>query len=275
MCDLCNSNRIKQLYSHRVNGVRYSYGICKKCSYVYQYEKYMRTHYEDLPCQGQSDYADHTKRRANYIVNFVDEHLSKYSDLKILDIGCGEGGVMKNLKDLISHSSIFGYTLDTGKPSIDPTLNIIYQNVETGKGERDPNRYDLIVMSHVVEHFYNPVKTLTTIKDSLKDDGIVYIEVPSFINGEVRVPTIFCPEHISFFTIDSLSVLLNQCGYEIVKVLDSKFWGNIKVVAKRSSVKQTIKHVPSRVTLLIKFFARLKYPFVRLLKRFVKVGPNE
>ena len=39
-------------------------------------------------------------------------------------------------------------------------------------------KYDFIIITHVIEHLNNPVKTIKNIKKFLSNDGFVFAEVP-------------------------------------------------------------------------------------------------
>jgi 2-polyprenyl-3-methyl-5-hydroxy-6-metoxy-1,4-benzoquinol methylase len=54
-------------------------------------------------------------------------------------------------------------------------------NVRKGSIEqiKSNEKFDLIILSHVLEHLLNPSVFLKKIKSILSDNGILYIEVPS------------------------------------------------------------------------------------------------
>jgi hypothetical protein len=62
-------------------------------------------------------------------------------------------------------------------------------------------------------------------------------------------------EQKSFYITFAWGEQALKAAIGLAKILDSNFWGNIKVVAKRSDVKRPIKYVPSRITLINKFIA--------------------
>lgn len=277
-CDICGGAKSEELFSEKFSQKNYYYAVCETCSHVSQFQRYSYKHYEKLPCQTQDDYEAHTIRRGDYIFEFIKDHITIKKDFKILDIGCGEGGVMKRLKELIPNSHVVGYTLESGKQKIDKDLTIIYKNIETDKQPIDPNKYDLIIMSHVVEHLYYPIKTMKNIGNNLKENGILYVEVPSFFKGEVRIPKIFSPEHLSFFTSNSISNLLTKSDFKILKLKDSIYWGNIKVISKKSKDDQStypLDYMSNNEFYLKRFFYMISHPFIKLVKKFKKVKPNE
>ena len=65
--------------------------------------------------------------------------------------------------------------------------------------------YDLIVVRHYLEHFYEPSKMISMLKNMLTDNGTLYIEVPDtkrFINR--GNPLFMWEEHKVYFTSETL-----------------------------------------------------------------------
>jgi 2-polyprenyl-3-methyl-5-hydroxy-6-metoxy-1,4-benzoquinol methylase len=74
--------------------------------------------------------------------------------------------------------------------------------------------YDVIVLSHVLEHLVNPNQILREISNLLSAGGLVYIEVPDHMNIN-GVKTYFDFEHVNYFTSVSLTNLVQQNGFEV------------------------------------------------------------
>ena len=73
-----------------------------------------------------------------------------------------------------------------------------------------------------MEHTKNPLLTLKKIKNTLKPDGFVYIEVPNFDSAEQEVFGEFnlhldVPRHIHHFTERSLTTLVEDAGFRVQK----------------------------------------------------------
>ena len=63
--------------------------------------------------------------------------------------------------------------LDFGKEN---GLNLINSTIE---GYESQQKYDLIVVCHVLEHLNNPIDFLVKLRSLLDENGSIYIEVPS------------------------------------------------------------------------------------------------
>ncbi|MGD1952802.1 MAG: class I SAM-dependent methyltransferase [Leptolyngbyaceae cyanobacterium] len=76
-------------------------------------------------------------------------------------------------------------------------------------------KFDIIICSHVLEHVSDVSNLLTRLKDYLKDDGILYGEVPQEVWAGLRID----PDpvtHINFFTKNSFLNLFLVHGFEIL-----------------------------------------------------------
>jgi SAM-dependent methyltransferase len=100
---------------------------------------------------------------------------------------------------------------------------------------------DLITLSHVLEHMYDPQPSLAAIHSALKDDGYFLLEVPFLASPERCAPGMFAMEHVNYFERTSLSNLLGQAGFAIVQTLigdDNPLYPVITVLARKVSHTQ-------------------------------------
>jgi SAM-dependent methyltransferase len=91
-----------------------------------------------------------------------------------LDYGCSGGWLMDKLADL--GLTVCGVEMDAGdmsKPAREKYP--VYDTIEAA-----PGQYDLITMSHVVEHFNHPLESLKPIIAKLKPGGLLFVDVPNY-----------------------------------------------------------------------------------------------
>ena len=74
------------------------------------------------------------------------------------------------------------------------------------------NDYDLIVMNQLMEHLVDPIEFIKSICKLLKDEGIIFIEVPfgDYIFKESVGP------HVLFWDSKSLSLLMKKTGLKLI-----------------------------------------------------------
>lgn len=77
---------------------------------------------------------------------------------------------------------------------------------------------DIVIYSHTIEHQFNPLFTLQSIKDFLKPEGTLYIMVPS------RGKLLWTRNHFHEIDRYRMGLLLDRAGFEIVKYERVKHW---------------------------------------------------
>ena len=89
--------------------------------------------------------------------------------------------------------------------------------------EASASRYDLVVMSHVLEHVPYPETLVRSALALLDEDAVLYVEVPwepiiaaSPEGRDLARRKRHWHEHINFFTEEAMRTLLERCGAEVV-----------------------------------------------------------
>ena len=141
------------------------------------------------------------------------------------DIGCGRGRVMRRLNEA-------GFSTTGVEP--DPIARAVAADagpIFDGTAEQLPSglgNYDVVTMTHVLEHCIDPVLAVSNARSILAPSGSLIIEVPNnaamgFSWFGAAWPWADLPRHISFFTERSLRSLLEQCGLSVTKTIYTGF----------------------------------------------------
>lgn len=96
---------------------------------------------------------------------------------KLLEIGCGRGKLLNNLKE---DYSVLG--TDISSAAIDEASKLMDKRLlEVSNIEKDSikGKYDLILAFDVLEHLKNPKKAIVKIKKALRKGGIFIFSVPN------------------------------------------------------------------------------------------------
>lgn len=107
------------------------------------------------------------------------------------------------------------------------------------KAEALGSPFDLVIISHVLEHIPDPIAEVRAIKQALRDDGVVFIEVPNR-SGNRSLPLDDNRSHLHFFSPTSLMRLLADQGLEVLEVatgawLDARYADSLRVAARAFS----------------------------------------
>jgi 2-polyprenyl-3-methyl-5-hydroxy-6-metoxy-1,4-benzoquinol methylase len=116
-----------------------------------------------------------------YEFDWVNSHILHKS--KVLDLGIGDGLILElllkeiNIKnfelDVVEGSIQICKKYENLKPKGLKIINSLFENFVAS------DRYDLIIMSHVLEHVKNPVKLMNQFSEYLKKDGLILGIVPN------------------------------------------------------------------------------------------------
>lgn len=140
------------------------------------------------------------------------ELLIPYMGKNVLEIGCGQGELLSAMDKLSSADGI-----DPSKANIDACNAKMLTVYQMGIEQLEPTKqYDLVVMSHVLEHVADINSALGTIRDVLPQGGHVYIEVPDATRhlDHLTVPLQeFSREHINHFSPMTLTRVLQRNGF--------------------------------------------------------------
>jgi SAM-dependent methyltransferase len=98
--------------------------------------------------------------------------------LSLLDVGCGMGGYLLAGRDL-------GMTVEGFEPSethstiardaLDLSVTVDYFSADKVEGRR----FDIVILSHVIEHIYKPANFLAELVSVLKPGGILLVVTPN------------------------------------------------------------------------------------------------
>ena len=85
-------------------------------------------------------------------------------------------------------------------------------------------KFDLISCRSVVEHLACLHRDFTALRETLKDDGVVFISTENYHSPDAqalgtRFPYLIPPQHLNFFSVDSLKQMLRKSGFEDIHIL--------------------------------------------------------
>lgn len=153
--------------------------------------------------------------------------LKTIKNKRVLDVGCASGYLGKILKD--NGNYVVG--IDVSSKDIYRAKKVLNE-ARVGDVENDnlgkPNTHDFIIASEVVEHLFDPEKTLKKLVLTLKPAGKILLTTPNILHlynrlkfffgkFEYKEETVINRSHIHFFTYDSIRKLAESTGLRIVK----------------------------------------------------------
>jgi SAM-dependent methyltransferase len=149
------------------------------------------------------------------------EYGKKVTNPELCDLGCGSGRQL-------SAFATSGYMVIGVDP--DPEARAVAKDIAyvlDGTAEELPlevkkRQFDVVLLSHVLEHCIDPVRALQNAKDILAPGGTVVIEVPNnaalgFVKFQAAWPWADVPRHLHFFTEQSLTGIMQHVGLQVTR----------------------------------------------------------
>lgn len=262
-CPLCGLLRHESIYKYQTTFAGEQSIYACACGMLYASNSGASADYMDFssyarPAATGSGVRDHARLQS---AAKLIEALGVDKSAAILDVGCAQGGLLNCLREL-------GYTNITG---IDPSQECVKAVRELGHtvlcgvlyGNNPFSKFDLIILSHVLEHVDDLHAMLADVLAHLTPAGHLYIEVPDADEygrngGDPFLD--FNSEHINHFSQYTLHTLLNDCGlainrrsYEIerrtVTLANNKRYGVLWTLASRTDSTQRIMQFTAESTL--------------------------
>lgn len=199
--------------------------ICKKCGtiranpyfdeealrnfYSNEFDRIYRSVYKD-----EQDYyrqrAAHGRRIIRYLrLNGIDT-----KNRVVYEIGCAGGGLLEVFRNAGCTVKGADYNVGMIQQGQQRGLNLVVGGVECF---RDDPPADIVILNHVLEHITDPVGFLRQARDLLKEDGVMYVEVPTIetIRSTYRhnIFNYLQNAHVFCFSSHTLPRVLQEAGY--------------------------------------------------------------
>jgi len=232
-CNLCSSDRAdlyREGHDRQLGGTeRFRLVRCRQCGLVYlnprpspgEIGRYYPDDYEPFtrPNRGRGgrlarwSYTRYLDKRCKVVMR-------RKSSGRLLDVGCATGEFLSRMRE-------YGWQVQGVEPSSAAAETARQEyglDVFTGEltEARFPDRhFDVITLWDVLEHVRDPLAELAEINRTLKDDGLLVIELPNTGSFDA---TLFgpywigldMPRHFYVFPPAPLEAILRQGGFQII-----------------------------------------------------------
>jgi len=236
-CPLCGENTFEPfwIYKHRIRPDN-TFQICVRCGGVFanprpteaELNEYYKSEYrEQIQGEGKprpQNFLEEGKR-AQRLAWWLQRYIPTVK--RHLDIGSSSGLLLNNIWNEYNCESVgvepgdeFREASKDGLASIEQPVSI-YNDISEVPTTK---KFDLITMSHVLEHLTRPVEYLENLVNRyLEPNGHILIEVPNLF-GEI---TALIFPHIIAFTQETLWATMNRAGLHPIAVETSYVGGQI------------------------------------------------
>lgn len=252
--------------------------VCGSCGFVFMspipetkdmegyYRKdYWKEHHNIAGTVRMALDEDKVDRRSKAIFEWLRGFITTRT--RVFEIGSGFGHTLAYIK---SQANCSVYGLELSEEGVLNSTGSYGLQIFHGAWEDFSSKvgfFDVIIMSHVLEHFADVDFALSKVWENLRQDGLLFIEVPNILrpNGQKALRQWFSKEHISYFSKGKLSYFLAKCGFRIIRTEESHY---LRVLATKTDkiVSNEIWNERSKVATALRKH-EIKYFFNRILKK--------
>lgn len=239
-CLICGSSKVKEIVTFK-SGTKVF--LCKRCKNAFTYPKPYLPDYASLDFHARDNTDDNDE--LTYVSSQPEEIQDSYrvqleliksrliKGSEILEIGGGEGIFLETLKN--------DYNVELVEPSKSASkrakargikvYNDYFQNLSFEK------RYDLLCMSHVLEHIDEPIETIKSFKKVIRSKGFILLTqtnykgfMPSLLKEDWYA---WAPDqHFWHFSIEGIKYLANELELKVVTYKYSRLFHGASIYHK-------------------------------------------
>lgn len=256
-CKLCGDTGVKPAYQEQWRGIDYTGYYCAKCD-VYetigdiadvspQYHSLTEDEIQD-----QYVFQSSIAHKGEAFRQWRNLMIENGGPLRgsLLDIGCGIGGFL----GYAAQQGVECYGFDAATPQVayankthPNVIQAVTMDEYLAKVKRRDFRY--FTMWDVLEHIPAPVPMLSSVRQAMGADSLLYISVPS--GGTINMKKAYykaagkelslCPwEHVFYYTPKSLRDVLERSGLRVIKI------GGVAIYKRPISASEIIRRVVTK-----------------------------
>lgn len=238
ICDFCSSRDFNEVYS---DGTKFKVLKCTSCKLAFLHPRPSGKEIEDYY---QNNYFKSGLANTGYTsYNQLDEELylearqrlkiiNKYTSPKsLLDVGCGYGHFLASARE--QGYKVMGF--DISREAIQKLKNQF--NIEGRVGNVDSDlpqsKFSIITSWDVVEHFPHPLTSLKSLNKIQNRGDYFFFTTPNIESIDARLLGRLwygfkrIPEHLYFFSPQTITNYLHKSGYDVLEVKNWGFYRNV------------------------------------------------
>jgi 2-polyprenyl-3-methyl-5-hydroxy-6-metoxy-1,4-benzoquinol methylase len=165
---------------------------------------------------------------------------------QIFDFGCGNGTFLS----LCHEAGWLAHGCDFDESAVHTALarglNVVLGGIEALAAQPDDS-FDLITLSHVIEHLHEPTRLLIECRKKLKKGGTLWLETPNANASGLRVfeknwRGLEPPRHLLLYTRESLTRTLTMAQFNTIEE-KSHFLSSTYIYVKSNTLKENRKTI--------------------------------
>ncbi|MDC0335708.1 class I SAM-dependent methyltransferase [Pseudodesulfovibrio sp.] len=184
---------------------------------------------------------------------------------RFLDVGCGNGNLLRAFKAVRPDWTLAGLELDDRhREAVEATCGL--GSLMTGDLATIRGEFNLIAAMHVLEHITSPTDFLLQVKERLTPDGHLVIQLPLWQKNPFDL---IVADHVVHFDRPAITRLLSQAGLTPVFMSDEAVPRELTVIARvdGDGVEKDMETAKANLALAIDWLTDFKDEAARVMER--------
>ncbi len=223
-CNICSARNSKVIFEVERYNTIFKIQQCLDCGLVYLNPRPQSTQLDE-DYSNVYDYEGFLKN-ADYLKTKCRENLELILKYKkngnLLEVGCMYGLLLEQAQ----RQGFNVYGVEISQKATEYARQNFGLNIFNGRLEEssfDDRFFDVIFLSHLIEHLEDPMGSLKMMVKIMKLDGVLLLKCPNFGSLMSKITGknwcwIAPPEHLYHFTARTITNLLNKAGFTNVTV---------------------------------------------------------
>lgn len=168
-----------------------------------------------------------TDDRKAALLSGLEDAQRRYDQFKLIvankkwvDIGTGAGGIL-DLLSVVAAETAAVEPQESARECLKGLGYDVYPSIDSIKDDA----FEIVTLFHVLEHFTDPISALTAIRQKMRKNAKIVIEIPhagdfliSFLENDTFKAFTFWSEHLLLHTRESITALLKKTGFSNIVV---------------------------------------------------------
>lgn len=229
----------------------------------------MQRYDQDLHFRNDREYW-WAKGRRELVVSFLRKHGGVLKGKNILDLGCGPGVLLEDLKK--ERGRVCGIDISSSAVSFCKSRGLDVKKADASKSPFKRKKFDGILAIDLLEHVENEDRLLKGVRKVLKKDGIFLIMVPAFpILWSSRDRRL---NHFRRYNKKNLEKQLTKNGFQVLKssyfvFFLFPFWlFRIlieRIFPRKGHIQTDLMLTPKWLNMILLFILRVENFFLRFI----------
>lgn len=223
-CPICEADHTRLIQQRRERGLRFNTVVCLTCGLAYHQPPILdqdRQKLEVSPSQWHTGTGITPRQRRKLERRWANQWplLQPFFQpgLRVLEIGCSWGLTLHHLQE--KGAQVLGVEPDPEQAAHAQRqggMRIIQARFE--ELDLPGEKFDLIMASHVIEHFPQPLEFLRGAREMAQAQTRLLLETPNILAPKVSPRRVFSLAHNFYFSPQTLQWLLLKAGWETEKL---------------------------------------------------------